>query len=100
MHRLVDVERLIETMKHWKPNVKTADVIAGLQRCQTVDAVEVVRCKDCQHFEKKWSYHNTPSEDIGCGYCWHWEYETGMSPNQVVGDDFCSYGERRDVNEE
>ena len=66
-----------------------------LETQPTVDAVEVVRCKDCQHFEKKWSYHKTTSEDVGCGYCWHWDYETGMSPNQVDGDDFCSYGERR-----
>lgn len=62
---------------------------------KTVDAVEVVRCKDCQSFEKKWSWDNlnTGKEEC-CGYCWHWDYEPGMSPNQVDGDDFCSYGER------
>ena len=49
----------------------------------TVEAVEVVRCKDCRNY------------DDG-GYCWFWKYETGMSPNEVEPDDFCSYGERKD----
>ena len=40
------------------------------------NVVEVVRCKDCKHF------------DNDMPYCtWHY---TGSSP-----DDFCSYGERR-----
>ena len=41
-----------------------------------------VRCKDCRNYDDK-------------GYCWFWKYETGMSPNEVDADDFCSYGERR-----
>ena len=49
---------------------------------ETVDAVEVVRCKDCKHYDDE-------------GYCWYWNYEPGMSPNTVDADDFCSYGERR-----
>lgn len=47
----------------------------------TVDAVEVVRCKDCKY----WGYV------VGCGhYC-------ECNANQMadtVEDDFCSYGER------
>ena len=41
-----------------------------------------VRCKDCRNYDDE-------------GYCWFWKYETGMSPNEVDADDFCSYGERR-----
>lgn len=52
--------------------------------------VAVVRCKDCQQFEP-----TCP----GYGYCYHWDYEEGMSPNEVEDDDFCSYGERRTDNE-
>ena len=56
----------------------------------TVDAVEVVRCKDCIHFKE------TSGKDSGkpCGYgrC--------MKPFfiQMIVDaeDFCSYGERKD----
>ena len=57
-----------------------------LEECTTVDAVEVVRCKDCTNFERKFP---------GYGYCYHWDYEPGMSPNEVEDDDFCSYGERK-----
>jgi hypothetical protein len=45
----------------------------------TVDAVEVVRCKDC----KKWEYDENFS-----GWCVEWRRRT-------LGDHFCSYGERR-----
>lgn len=49
----------------------------------TVDAVKVVRCKDC--IGKAHWYKN----DYGCTIC-------GMSGLFVVEDnDFCSYGERR-----
>lgn len=58
----------------------------------TVDAVPVVRCKDCTKFEQKGKYYNGRP----FGYCYHWDYEEGSSPNEVDGDDFCSYGERRD----
>jgi len=43
-----------------------------------VDAVEVVRCKDCHWYDKPTCNHPTD----------------GM--NTTAEDDFCSYGERRD----
>ena len=47
----------------------------------TVDAVEVVRCKDCQHMEKS-QYGR---------YCQIWGMYNGH------GDDgFCCYGERKE----
>ena len=60
-----------------------AEVI-GKQR--TVDAVEVVRCKDCKHF-----YHSVSSDRDG--RCVQFgTYDTDPS---VYLNDFCSYGERR-----
>ena len=44
----------------------------------TVDAVEVVRCKDCKHYSR--------DEMFGVGYCYGAEKKL---------DDFCSYGERK-----
>ena len=53
-----------------------------LQNAPTVDAVEVVRCKDC-----KWYAHD---EDFA--FC-----DNYTSLMDHVGDEtFCSYGERRD----
>ena len=46
---------------------------------EKVDAVEVVRCKDCKYY---WKNVNTPGFDGKC--------------TTVGDDDFCSDGERRD----
>ncbi|MEE0178303.1 MAG: hypothetical protein U0I25_00920 [Oscillospiraceae bacterium] len=49
----------------------------------TVDAVPVVRCKDCKHYK--------PDEyECGCDFAGGLPY--------VKADDFCSYGERRDYD--
>ena len=63
---------------------------------KTVDAVEVVRCKNCVSFEETFRVAGEETGKVYCGgYCYHWDYESGMAPNQVDGDDFCSYGERK-----
>lgn len=64
-------------------------------RALTVDAVPVVRCRDCTSFEETGKY---PTNNGGTpfGYCYHWQYEQGMSPNEVDGNDFCSYGRIRE----
>lgn len=54
----------------------------------TVDAVEVVRCKDCKHYDN--------SE----GICWcklnSKFYPGGFDWHSFPEDGFCSYGERKD----
>lgn len=60
--------------------------------------VPVVRCRDCIVFEEIGKYPTNKGE-TPFGYCYHWQYEQGMSPNEVDGNDFCSYGERRKSNE-
>ena len=69
-----------------------AEVI-GKQR--TVDAVEVVRCKDCKywHEETGWcDQHSWFIEEDG-EPCHPWESNNWKMLNE---DDFCSYGERKD----
>jgi len=65
-----------------------------IDEAPTVDSVPVVRCRDCIEFEEIGKY---PTNKGGTpfGYCYHWQYEQGMSPNQVDGNDFCSYGRIR-----
>lgn len=49
----------------------------------TVDAVPVVRCKDCKHYE--------PEEyEFGCVFAGGLSY--------VKADDYCSYGEGKDYD--
>ena len=59
-----------------------------LLRAPTVDAVEVVRCKDCKHYDN--------SE----GICWcklnSKFYPGGMDWHSFPENGFCSYGERKD----
>ena len=54
----------------------------ALANFPTVDAVEVVRCKDCKHYVKDSFFCRMNCLDIHEHSVW---YE----------DDFCSYGERR-----
>lgn len=52
-----------------------------LEETPTVDAVPVVRCKDCKYYK--------PDEfECGCDFAGGLPY--------VKADDFCSYGQRRD----
>ena len=51
----------------------------ALETAQTIDAVEVVRCKDCNHCDPE-NYH-----------CDH--YMGTAAPLRRQPDDFCSYGE-------
>ena len=62
----------------------TADFLEYIDNEPTVDAIEVVRCKDCKH------RHDG-------GYVCPMVPEWGYEPN--VDDDFCSFGERRDEDE-
>ena len=59
---------------------------AILRHTTTVDAVEVVRCKDCKHYK--------PQNKSA-----HWEHKVPYCMRlvavKVKPDDFCSYGERR-----
>ena len=51
---------------------------------KTVDAVPVVRCKDCEYYEIGKDY---------LPYCNHCDGGIADYPRE---DDFCSYGERKD----
>ena len=92
--RMIDaneVERKIRLAisSWWCDNNSNAPVIAramqdAMQRviyAPTVDAVPVVRCKDCKHSEP-------------CGESRQCLHPFGL--NACDGSDFCSYGERRE----
>ena len=90
MPRLIDAEKLAEykasdvsEIMVWQQGWNDAiDTIMNEE--PTVDAVPVVRCKDCEFGE--------PNGQYGCKCYHHKLYETHeMSPN-----DFCSKGKRKE----
>ena len=93
--RLIDANALLEKMQYRLPkNNAVAELInecVEISRKQvmiapTVDAVEVVRCKDCKWYDADCEIcvlHSEDGDTYDCG-C-----DVNMKP-----DDFCSYGER------
>lgn len=56
-------------------------VLEKIDAMPTIDAIEVVRCKDCKH--------NSLNRVIGNAFC-----DLGIGLYQIY--DFCSHGERRE----
>ena len=82
--RLIDVDRaMINFGFEWDDITPTADEFCDfLMRQTSVDAVPVIRCKDCTfgHYI-----------DHGHMHCLH---PCGLTTNMT--DDFCSYAERKE----
>lgn len=80
--RLIDANALIE-----EANAEGAyGYVDAFQiaNAPTVDAVEVVRCRECKHWHK---------ETLFCDYMPYGEEQERVN---WYADDFCSYGERKD----
>ena len=83
--RLIDADALAKFIDYGhlnNPNEKLYsenDIREMIDMMPTIDAVPVVRCKDC-----KWYYR-------GGATCMYWDGENGMR-----GDDYCSQAERKE----
>lgn len=81
--RLIDADALWDELTE---DLGDGDVLyrippSYIDDAPTVDAVPVVRCKDCKYYK--------PDEfECGCDFAGGLPY--------VKADDFCSYGQRRD----
>ena len=75
-----------------------ADDEIALVKCKCfrnkADFVEVVRCKDCKHYKDKGVLNEF---DKPLGVCKKDVYFWDDEPIEVLFDDFCSYGERKDA---
>ena len=81
--RLIDADRLSEAIYDNVPapyedaSWAKENCLAEIEAAQTVDAVPVVRCRECKYRD------GTPGQpNIQCG--------------QMHEDDFCSYGNRKE----
>ena len=100
--RLIDADALDEAIRtdYWEHFTQCHDtdqtalidmVCEDIGNAPTVDAVEVVRCKDCKHRVVGFG-----GDDFVCGNPYY-----GMASGvELRDDDFCSYGERRTDDKE
>ncbi|MBQ2783000.1 MAG: hypothetical protein IJO41_00815 [Oscillospiraceae bacterium] len=67
----------------------------AIKDAPTVDAVEVVRCKECLHSRELNKYEKQlySADCVGCT-----RHSVSYHDAVMRGDDFCSYGERRDAD--
>lgn len=91
MADLIDMEKLLDqflnhyAVRNTDQNAIMDEVCMMLIKAPTVDAVEVIRCKDCIG-QSTW----IKDAETGCEIC-------GMSGMYPKGEfDFCSYGDRRE----
>ena len=71
------------------------DVVNMLNHAPTIDAVPVVRCKDCKHYHKDVGWCDKHSHFINSdgSACHPWESNDWK---MFMDDDFCSDGERKE----
>ena len=85
--RLIDADAFLEKMKRTS---RYFDVVFDVEEMPTVDAVEVVRCRECQHWKPSGSKAGNSFSDMeyigGCEFTKYCRRES----------DFCSYGERKE----
>lgn len=89
MARLIDANKLVLRFEYGIQAdgllfVPFRDMKKSVNRAPTVDAVPVVRCRDC-----KYSYEDISGRCCSHGPCKDWV---------VLDDSFCSQGERRTGN--
>ena len=88
--RLIDADRALEIVRDQRiahPNAYHLTNYATLilREAPTVDAVEVVRCRECKHYEM------ADFDGISCCGCTLHSAMLDITP-----DSFCSYGERKE----
>ena len=64
--------------------IRDVQELVELQSVDPIKAAGGCYCRECSYYETRFP---------GYGYCYYWDHEQGMSPNSVEDNDFCSYGE-------
>ena len=99
--RLIDADALMDVIRQHEYRLATKQgsidygmFTLGIQQAvdeqKTIDAVEVVRCRDCQHWKPSGSKAGNSFSNMeyigGCEFTNYYRRES----------DFCSYGERKE----
>jgi len=83
--RQAAIDALVEEIAYkpegyWDSGLNQYDVEVVLNQQPSIDAVEVVRCKDCRYFNKAFPLIHL----------------CNVSGMKMETDDYCSYGERKE----
>ena len=88
MTRLIDADALNKKLCETTIFIKDGEIFQRMiNEAPTINAVEVVRCKDCMVSEK----FQSDSKGTMERYC-----KAYTHLRMVADDDYCSYGERRE----
>lgn len=86
--RLIDADRLLEPRRigtyYHLPNGDIAIPLIDIEHAPSIDAVQVIRCKDCNHW-------TTMVERPKHGTCDQW-----CTLNVTRRDEYCSRAERKE----
>ena len=80
---LISRSALLKMMSHWKPYMDMGLVRQAVEKVPAVDAVPVVRCKDCDHMA---FLANETATEMMCA----------LTMIRVSENHFCSDGERKE----
>lgn len=86
--RLIDADAFLEKMKRTS---RYFDVVFDVEEMPTVDAVEVIRCRECKHHY----WEQEPCHGKSVHYC----KLPHMRGVEVFKEFFCYYGERKEGGE-
>ena len=84
--KYIERNDLIKNLNYFAPEHYSVLVNDLIMKQPTIDVAEVVRCRDCKYYDKKYHQCKLHSEEPD-------QYSTGFIFN-MQEDDFCSYGER------
>ncbi len=82
--RLIYLEDAKKALIGWETDATDEEIEWTLDQLPKVDAVEVVRCKDCKHYNE---------DALDCNLL---PWVDSSEHENWYADDFCSYGERKD----
>lgn len=71
------------------------EAIDIIQRPQPIDAVPVVRCKDCKHWDEHSQYGYDSENGVYGNYCMLWTPDDDFYAVETPEDGFCYNGERK-----
>ena len=84
MSRYIDQEDLLNNLKQFAPELLKPLIVSLIEKQPTADVVEVVRCRDCRHYERSTVHNEHFCNEYG-GY--------------VVENDYCSRAEKKGEQE-